>query len=330
MKTGIAGCGNIFNLAYKPIVGKVDGLEIVAFCDINGEKAKKASEDLGVGKYYRDAEEMLKAESLELLILCTPTYTHKDLAIMGLEHGVNVITEKPIATNVEEANKMLEASRANKRNLFVALARRFDPRWRKIKEEIDSKKIGEIFFIKRSECAGASFPPGSWYMDPDKGGGVLLDVGIHCADLFNWYFASTPSLVKAWGVSDNSENGKKGCIVFASVYVEYENKASGIFEVSWMHPKAYAPFYSDITIWGTGGKIEYSDKNTNPMLSVSDKVAEFPRYFPMMSSPPVTFQNEIQHFIDCIREGTEPEVTAEDAISALETIEKAHSCFVYR
>lgn len=332
MKTAIVGCGNVFNLAYLPIIRKIKGIELKATCDIEVEKAKNASAKLGIDKFYPDMQSMLKSEKLDLIILCTPTYTHHKLSILGLKNGAHVICEKPIAVNSDQAKKMIEASDKTGKKLFIAQARRFDPRWTGIKADIDSKSVGEVVFLRRSEQAGASFPRGSWYVDPKKGGGVLLDVGIHCSDFINWYVGEGkfPATIKATGLTGSDAGGGEDCIIFASVFLEYENGKSGLFEVSWMHPRAHGPFYSDLTIWGTNGKIEYEDKNSNPMLTVQEEKTEFPRYYPMMSAPPVTFQIEVQHFVDCIRYNREPRVTSAEALLALEIIEEARSCIELR
>ena len=109
-KYGIIGCGGITNGKHMPAIAKLKDVEMVAFCDIIKERAEKANEDFGggKGKVYTDYKEMLKSD-LDAVIVGTPNCSHCEITVAALNAGKNVLCEKPMAMNYEEAKKMLDA-----------------------------------------------------------------------------------------------------------------------------------------------------------------------------------------------------------------------------
>ncbi|MFQ6063102.1 MAG: Gfo/Idh/MocA family protein, partial [Methanosarcinales archaeon] len=283
LKVAIVGNGNICNLAHIPAWKSIKEAEVVATCDIIEEKAKKACIDLGAKEYYTSIDDLLGNDNIDLVDLCVPTHEHANLAIKALESGKHVICEKPISNNLQSAKLMISAAKKNGNKLYIAHTRRFDPRLTTIKESIDSGKIGTPIYIRRCERSYLPFPKDMWHWDTAKSGGVLLDIGIHCADLVRWLLDSEPIEVFAKGKTIREEAKEMNCYDLGVAMILFEENKNAVIEASWAHPKTYAPFYSELDIVGTKGKIEYSDKKTNPMMVVNDHV-NYPRYSPLVSS----------------------------------------------
>lgn len=85
-----------------------------------------------------------------------------------------------------------------------------------------------------------------------------------------------------------------------------------LIDVSWAHPEGYAPFYSELEIFGTEGKLRLSDRDFAPMQVVNEGV-EVPLYSPLLSTFPSAFEDELSHFIDCAMDDNEPRITPLDA-----------------
>ena len=104
LRIGIIGNGGIAKWAHIPAYKNMDNVEIIAVCDILEERAKEASEMLG-GKpaVFTDYKELLKAEGLDAVDICTPNYLHSIIAVDALHAGLHVFCEKPDAVSVEEA-----------------------------------------------------------------------------------------------------------------------------------------------------------------------------------------------------------------------------------
>lgn len=103
VKVGIIGCGGIANGKHLPGLSKVKEVEMVAFCDLEIEKAEKAAKEYRIddAKVYIDYKELLKDENIEVIHVCTPNRSHSFITIDALEAGKHVMCEKPMAKTSE-------------------------------------------------------------------------------------------------------------------------------------------------------------------------------------------------------------------------------------
>lgn len=294
-------------------------IEIEATCDVIAERAERACKEIGAARYYTDFEELLSDDGIDLVDLCVPTYEHARLSIAALEAGKHVICEKPMARSLQEAEEMQRAADKSGKGLFIAHTRRFDRRWRRIKETLDSGKIGAPMYLRRYERSWLPFAPDSWHWDSEKSGGVLLDLGVHCVSIVTWFLESEVEEVFAQGKMVRKEAKEQSTYDLATVLLRLKGGKTAFFDVSWAFPQVYGPFYSALDIVGTAGRIEYNDKSTNPMLLVTDKL-EFPRYWPLLSTDLSSFKDEMAEFVRCIKTGEEPIVTEEEACEILKIV----------
>lgn len=294
-------------------------VEIKATCDVIAERAERACKELGATQYFTTIDDLLSDDAIDLVDLCVPTHEHASLSIAALEAGKHVICEKPMARNLEEAEAMLKAADKSDKGLFIAHTRRFDRRWKKIKETIDSGRIGTPKYLRRCERSWLPFAPDSWHWGHEKSGGVLLDLGVHCTSMVSWFLESDVKEVCAQGKTIRREAKEKNTCDLAAVMLRLEEEKTAFFDVSWAFPQAYGPFYSSFDLVGTDGRIEYSDKTTNPMLLVTDKL-EYPRYWPLLSTDLSSFYDEMVEFVRCIRTGEAPVVTKEEAYEILKIV----------
>lgn len=118
LKIGIIGCGGIANGKHMPALKQVKEVEMVAFCDIDLEKAEKAKEEFGVAeaRAYTNYEDLLKDTSIDVIHVCTPNNSHAEISIAGLHSGKHVMCEKPMAKTSEEGRRMVEAAKETGKN----------------------------------------------------------------------------------------------------------------------------------------------------------------------------------------------------------------------
>lgn len=119
IRIGFIGCGAIANKKHTQALSKIDGVEIVAFCDIIPERAEASAKEFGTpdAKTYTDYKELLKDESIEVVHVCTPNRSHSFITVDALEAGKHVMCEKPMAINSAEAQKMLDAAKRTGKKL---------------------------------------------------------------------------------------------------------------------------------------------------------------------------------------------------------------------
>jgi predicted dehydrogenase len=319
IKIGLIGCGNICNIAHIPAYKKISEsreLKIIGTCDIIKEKAKNIAIITKAKNIFTDYRELLKLD-LDLVDICTPTYTHSEIAIAAAKAGKDVICEKPIALTLKDAQEMINASVQYKKKLFIAHVRRFDPRFQHIRDDIIQDKIGKPVFIRITERQWLPFSGDSWFWKSNLSGGVIIDIGVHIADMFRWFFNSEPVEVFATGRMVREEAKKNGTFDHVVVMYKFAQRETAFMEISWVFPSEGSTLYHYLDIVGSKGKIEYSNRDNNPTIMVTNRIS-LPRYSLLMSTFPEAFEKELSHFLDCIEYNTSSLVTVQDAKKALE------------
>jgi predicted dehydrogenase len=189
VRIGIIGCGGIANGKHLPSLSKLDQVKLVAFCDIEIEKAKKASQEYGVSdaKVYEDYNELLKDDSIDVIHVCTPNSSHAEISVAALEAGKHVMCEKPMAINSEEAKSMVEAAKRTGKKLTIGYNNRFRQDSLHLKELCERGDLGEVYFAKAHAIRRRAVPTWGVFLDEEKqGGGPLIDIGTHALDLTLW------------------------------------------------------------------------------------------------------------------------------------------------
>ena len=184
-KYGIIGCGGIANGKHMPAISRLKDVEMVAFCDIIPERAEKANKEYGggKGKVFENYHDLLKLD-LDAVAVCTPNCAHCEITVAALEAGKNVICEKPMAMNYEEAKKMLAARDKSGKHLTIGYQNRFRPECLYLKEECEQGTFGDIYYAHAQAIRRRAVPTWGVFIDEEKqGGGPLIDIGTHALDL---------------------------------------------------------------------------------------------------------------------------------------------------
>lgn len=181
-KVAIIGTG-IMGREHIIAMSNVEGLSLCALCDANEETAKKLSAKHGV-PYFTDYKDIPSAVDVDAVIINLPHYLHCESTVFFLDHGINVLVEKPMANTVEECNKMIEAAKRNNKKLAVGHPRGFAPNYIKVKELADSGLLGRfcMYTETRNEDYFYEGRP-KWFLDKEKsGGGISRNFGAHAMD----------------------------------------------------------------------------------------------------------------------------------------------------
>ena len=170
-------------------------------------RRKRIKEQFGFKAWYDDFNEMLKKSDVDAVDICTPNYLHAPMAIAALRSGRDVMCEKPMARNAEEAQQMVDAADEHERILMVAMNNRFREDAQMLQKFVGGNELGDIKIIKAGWLRRATdWKDRAWFTERGKaGGGALLDLGTPLVDLSMWI----SGLKKTTGVSC-SVFGKKG------------------------------------------------------------------------------------------------------------------------
>ena len=188
IRVGVIGCGRISVMHFVSIAS-IEGLELVACCDIVKARAEEAALEYGI-KAYTSYEEMLECEKLDAVHLCLPHYLHSKVAIYAFEKGVHVLTEKPMDIDMESAVRAVERAKELGVQFGVIFQCRYNNSARLVKEAVQSGRLGKIISARSTLTWSRSddyYSGSDWKGTWDKeGGGVIIDQAIHSIDLVRW------------------------------------------------------------------------------------------------------------------------------------------------
>lgn len=125
LNVGIVGCGQIAQIAHIPYILEIPNLELVALCDISKKVVDSLGDLYGIQNRFTNYQDLISLPGLDVVCICNKD--HAPVAIAAMNAGKHVITEKPMAFNLEECDQMIAAARANKVKLMVAYMKRYDP-----------------------------------------------------------------------------------------------------------------------------------------------------------------------------------------------------------
>lgn len=188
LKVGIIGTGWIAE-AHIANLKQMEDVEIIAGADLVEGKAEaffKKFEVEGV-RCYPDHLSMLDAEpELDAVCVCTYNATHAECTIAALEHGVNVMLEKPMCVTTEEAVAIMRAEKKSGKVLSIGFQPRLDPNMQKVKEIVESGVLGDIYYIQTGggRRRGIPAPFGTSFISKDTGViGAMGDIGCYSLDM---------------------------------------------------------------------------------------------------------------------------------------------------
>jgi UDP-N-acetyl-2-amino-2-deoxyglucuronate dehydrogenase len=247
LRVGVIGYGYTGKIHAQALLLE-PGARLTAVADSQSDRLR----DLPPGvRGYTGYHDLLKSE-VDAVSICLPTYLHCEVALNALASGKHVLVEKPIAVNLEEAERMLQAAKAVGRVLYVGMTHRFYPELQEAKKLIDDGAIGEI--VACTDCAlehlgFLDLPP--WYLQKQfAGGGAALTSGIHLVDRLRWF---TGDEVKAVAGSAANPYFGSGVEDAAQMFLRFERGVSAEITLAFMREPH--PLVCDLRIIGTRGSV---------------------------------------------------------------------------
>ncbi|REE57441.1 putative dehydrogenase [Paenibacillus taihuensis] len=274
LRAVVVGCNMGKNQAVA--LAASDDYELVAVCDLNEETAKKVAEacgDLGGGSVgvYTDYAAMLAAVQPDVVVIATPNTTHAPFTLLAVEAGVRgIYCEKPMATNLGDARKMVEVCRERGVVFVVGHQRRTSAVYRKMRELIDAGTIGDVRFI-RASCAGDLLSDGSHLADS------MLYL-LHEREV-RWAIGQIcrkePASREEAARNPYAYTGRRyGHAVESGALAMYEFDGGVRGELHCGDMQVRGGGYQDFEIVGTAGSIWRRGDGSQPPLLVSDTSAE--------------------------------------------------------
>jgi predicted dehydrogenase len=184
---GLLGCGSFGRFCLREFAA-MPGLRAAAVADSIPEAALKAGEEFAV-PVCADIHELAAREDVQIIHIATPPSTHRELVIAALDAGKHVLSEKPLATTLADARRMIDAARAARRFLAVNLIMRYDPLNQAVARILEAGLLGAPLHAFFENYAGDTpLGPGHWFWKPEISGGIFIEHGVHFFDLFRMWF----------------------------------------------------------------------------------------------------------------------------------------------
>lgn len=314
LSVGIIGFGYMGRLHAQACTRVEGGARVTAIADPNSELT-------GIPKgarHFADYRELLEDSHLDAISICAPTYLHCPMTLDALAAGKHVLLEKPIALNMEEANRMLAAARQAGKTLFVGMTHRFYPELLEAKRLLDEGGIGDLVLCRDNILEHFGFlqsPP--WYLDKKlAGGGTVLTSGIHLVDRLRWFTDQRITHVAGYSGNPYFSMSVEDA---AQMHLRFESGLAAELTFAWMREPH--PLVCDLELIGTKGSlIVHTWKGYELHTAGGSRVKEVYQDEPHPQKVLVGVIGEMTEFVNSIRERRSPSPSAEESAEALQVI----------
>jgi predicted dehydrogenase len=241
---------------------RLAGLTAQAICAGHVENARGAAERLGIPEVYATWQELIAADSVDLVSIVTPPHLHRELAVAALRAGKHVLCEKPTALTVAEAEAMLAAAQAAPNQAaLIDHELRFHPQLIQLRQLIKDRSIGSVIRLDMTAQRNSRLDattPWNWMSDAERGGGMLGALGSHLLDLARWFVGKIDQLTAQLQTGHyyrTDANGQRRQVTaddHVQMMLRFANGAQGGITISGLTP---GPAHNEIFVLGTKGAL---------------------------------------------------------------------------
>ncbi|MCC6152397.1 MAG: Gfo/Idh/MocA family oxidoreductase [Candidatus Hydrogenedentes bacterium] len=333
LRVGVIGTGAIADEKHLPNWQELEAegrVELIGVCDVLPERAEAMAGKYGARVVHADYKKMLVDGQYDIIDVCTQNRLHAPITIAALNAGAHVIVEKPMAMNSAECRAMIDAANKNKRKLMVAQFMRFEPDSEKLKEVVESGRLGQIYSANATYLRRRGIPGwGKFHIAKESLGGPLIDLGVHVLDLAIWLMgspkpiAASGKVYRMFGDREDLCNGEWGepydrkefdVEDYASAYVRFEKDITLTLDVSWA--ANIADERSGVSILGDKAGISTSPLALYGYENRSLTTTKFD-WIPPQSG----HRMEIRHFTECVEKNRPVRVKPEESLRVQQVID---------
>lgn len=251
LRWGIIGAGGIADRRTIPGLMLAKNAELTAVMEVNMELAEKIRAKYNAKKAYNNVDSLLEDNEVDAVYIASPVVYHKQQAIKAAKAKKHILLEKPLALTSGEAQEIVDLCRQEGVLLAAGFMMRFHAYHQKMKEIVQSGKIGQIVSCRGQLTCWYPDMPGNWRQQKaTSGGGALMDMGVHCIDLIQYITGSKTKRVAGFAGTKTFNYEVEDS---SSVMLELENGAYAYVDANFNIPDAAAK--CRLEIYGTKGSI---------------------------------------------------------------------------
>jgi len=279
-----------------------------------GEAGSAVNFDVSEVMAYRDVDQMLADERVDLVSICTYTDSHVDLALRALAAGKHVLVEKPVALRSADVERLRDAAMKTDRRCMPAMCMRFWPGWVWLHDRIKDQSFGAIRSVAFTRLGSGPGWASEFYRDVGRSGGALFDLHIHDADFIHWCFGR-PASVRAAGSTNH----------LSTVYLYMDGPMHVGAEGGWSLPPD-AGFQMRFVATFEQATADFDLTRNPPLLLHRGDQAES-----VALESGTGYDGEIRHLLDCVRDPSKRlRATLDDAVQATRMLEAERSSLEQR
>ena len=288
---------------------EIPDAEVVAVASLGDDREAFAAEHAPDADVYDDAEKMMDEADITVVDVCTPTPTHRPLVEAAAERGLDAFCEKPLARTAADADAIVDAVEDAGITFMTGHVLRYFPEYAEAKRRIDAGEIGALGTLHTERL---SSPPrygsNSWFGDTAQSGGVLLDMAIHDFDYLRWVVGDVERVFARTAEWDDGHLNQH-----SSVLLRFEDGTTGNVEASWGYPEG-SPFVTSYELAGDEGLLEFDARDENAVRVSGGAEGTKAPASPLAKSP---YTRELEHFVECVETGRDPDISPDDARQAV-------------
>jgi inositol 2-dehydrogenase len=312
LNVGLIGLGRLGTVYGSHLAHHVPNADLSAVSDANESLAKSFAKKYDVKKWYQNYSDLIADNEVDAIAVVTPTSTHKEIVIETLKAGKATFCEKPISISLDEAKQIQLTVEKTGTFFQMGFQRRFDRGYLEAKRKIDRGEIGTPVLLRSS--SRDPFAPPLEFCDPQKSGGLILDMGIHDFDVARMFMGEIENVYSIGGALAYPEMKKIGDIDNAVISLYFKNGALGIVDLS-----RNAVYGYDIRaeILGTRGTLKVGYLRETPVLTLTKKGVTHDVVPHFMERFGEAYLLQIQDFTNNVLKEKEPTISAKDGLAAL-------------
>jgi len=295
--------------------------KIVAMCGRDEARTKERAKSCGIDcTIYTDYAEMISRSDINIVSICTPNDLHVEQAILAAKAGKNMYIEKPIALNLEGLKKVRDEVRRSGVKTIVGFVLRWNPLFKTIKQLIEDKAVGRIFYgeVDYFHGIGPWYKQYEWNVKRSIGGSSLLSAGCHAIDGLRWFTQDEAVEVESYSTHSHNKNFEYEYDPTSVTIVKFKGGSIGKVASSL---ECIQPYIFNIILLGDKGTIRNNQLYSPSKFPGQTGFVTIPTILP--DSGDVThhpFQEEIDNLVDCILNNKESLVNVEEAAKTHEII----------
>lgn len=321
IRFGVIGVG-LWGEVHAEIYSNHPYAVLSAVCDRNSKRAKQVADRYGAERVYTDFRDLAADPGIDAVAVVTPDFAHRDPILAAAEAGKHIITEKPLATTLEDAQSIAAAVRSAGITFMVDFHARWNPPLAIARQNIAEGKLGSIVsaYFRLNDTISVPTEMLSWAQESS----ILWFLGSHTVDSLRYLFAD--EVERVYSVSRSSVLKKRGIDVpdlYQSI-LEFRSGIVATIENNWIIPNTH-PSVNDIkvNILGSLGMINMDLTNNQMIERYLADGSDHPDCLvkPQVRDKHVGFAYEsIRDFVDCLFLGKEVQANLEDGLKVTKVI----------